>query len=298
MDPAEWAAMKAEQTAEYEADRQARIEASARAHPVTDAEMAAAAEQPRKIPAINPDEAARWKTGQTADVEAGRQARAIADEGMTPQPRDYPAPDPAEVARWRQEQAEHNALARERVLEPETGQETPPIDPAEAAAWKATQTADAEADRHARREAAARLTPVTDAELARYGAEAQPEAEADQAQPDVWTEIHEEIEALSAKVDELDALDALDAERAERRAEMTQAAIDEPVVRRPQAEAELESSWQPGDVRGHYEAQAGQDTEPEMELRRLTEARSPADRASVITSRRWVLVLVADHSSA
>ena len=57
--------------------------------------------------------------------------------------------------------------------------ETPAMDPAEAARLKAEQTARVEADRQARAEASARLTPVTDAEVARYGTGAQREAEAE-----------------------------------------------------------------------------------------------------------------------
>ena len=60
---------------------------------------------------------------------------------------------------------------------------------------------------------------------------------------------------------------AQDAEReASRRAEMDQAAIDEPVVHEAQAEPSLEASWQPGDVQGSYETEAAEDAEPEMEL--------------------------------
>ena len=33
-----------------------------------------------------------------------------------------------------------------------------------------------------------------------------------------------------------------------------------------EAEPSLEASWQPGGAQGHYEAQAEQDAEPEMEL--------------------------------
>jgi conjugative relaxase-like TrwC/TraI family protein len=144
----------------------------------------------------------------------------------------------------------------------------PVIDPAEAARWKAEQTAQVEAERVARREAAARRTPVTDAEIARYGAQAQSEAEAETAGGDrdqaaARAQVREEIEALGAKVDQLARQEA---DRAGRRAEMTQAAIDEPAVRGPRAEPSLEPSWQPGSARGHYEAEAETDYEPEMEL--------------------------------
>ena len=43
------------------------------------------------------------------------------------------------------------------------------IDPEAAAQWRAEQTARVEAGKQARREAAARQTPVTEAEAARYG---------------------------------------------------------------------------------------------------------------------------------
>ena len=55
------------------------------------------------------------------------------------------------------------------------------MDPALWAQLKAEQTARIQADREAEAERMARLTPVTDAELARYGTpqpEAQPAAEA------------------------------------------------------------------------------------------------------------------------
>jgi len=76
--------------------------------------------------------------------------------------------------------------------------------------------------------------------------------------------VLEEIQAVSAKVDQLARQDA--EREAERRAEMDQAGIDEPVVHEPEAEASLESSWQPGNAQGRYEAQAESDYEPEMEL--------------------------------
>ena len=71
--------------------------------------------------------------------------------------------------------------------------------------------------------------------------------------------LSEDISALSAKVDEMARQDA---EREAKRAEIVQAAIDEPAVREPQAEPSLEPSWQPGSAQGQYEA----DVEPEMEF--------------------------------
>ena len=153
--------------------------------------------------------------------------------------------------------------------------ETPAIDPETWAALKAQQAAQVDAERQARAEASASLTPVTDAEIARYGASAEPEpevaAEAEpgpEAEPEAadagqdraaaLEEIRAEVSALSAKVDQLPY------PAAERRAEMEQAGIDEPVVHEPRAEPSLEASWQPGDAQAHYEAEAEAGYEPEI----------------------------------
>jgi len=55
-----------------------------------------------------------------------------------------------------------------------------------------------------------------------------------------------------------------DAERAAEQAAMTQAAIDEPVARQPQAQPSLEASWQPSGAQGYQESSA--DAEPELEI--------------------------------
>jgi hypothetical protein len=68
-----------------------------------------------------------------------------------------------------------------------------------------------------------------------------------------------------SKVDELARQDA---ERAAERAEIVQAAIDEPLVRE---QASLEPSWQPGRAQGQYEP----DAEAELEMRQDARARSP-----------------------
>ena len=110
----------------------------------------------------------------------------------------------------------------------------------------------------------ARLTPVTDAEIARYGTSAAARkprlVQVGQDRAEALAGIREEIEAISAKVDKLPD------PAAERRADMDEAGVNEPVVHEPQAEPSLGSSWQPGDAQGHYEAQAEQDAEAEMEL--------------------------------
>ena len=147
--------------------------------------------------------------------------------------------------------------------------ETPAIDPETWAQMKAEQAAQVDAERQARAEASASLTPVTDAEIARYGTSAEPvpETVAEAAEPDTGQdraaaleEIRAEVGALSAKVDHLPD------PAAERRAEMEQAGIDEPVVHEPQAEPSLEASWQPGNAQGYHEPAAEQDAEPEMEI--------------------------------
>jgi hypothetical protein len=96
-------------------------------------------------------------------------------------------------------------------------------DPAEAAKWRAEQTARIDADRQARTEAAARACPVTDAEIAKYGAgpqepeprqAPQPEpgkAEPATAEPDMTVlapqaakmdEIHHKVQEISARLDQ------------------------------------------------------------------------------------------------
>ena len=111
--------------------------------------------------------------------------------------------------------------------------ETPAIDPAEALSCKAEQTAPIEADRQPRPSGWRGCTPVTDAEIARYGTPqpeaqpaAEPEAAADEpARPD-YEAARADVADLSARVDQLAE------QEAERRAEMDEAAINEPVVAR------------------------------------------------------------------
>jgi conjugative relaxase-like TrwC/TraI family protein len=149
------------------------------------------------------------------------------------------------------------------------GRETPAMDPALWAQLKAEQTARIQADREAEAERMARLTPVTDAELARYGTAqpeaepaAEPEAAADEPPRPDYETARSEVSALSARVDQMAE------QEAERRAEIDEAAINEPVVHEPQAEPELEleSTWQPGDAQGYQEPAATADAETEMEI--------------------------------
>ena len=151
-----------------------------------------------------------------------------------------------------------DAEVAEAAAEP---RQAPPMDPDAWASMKAEQTARVQADREAEAERMARLTPVTDAEIERYGTGAEAEAmDVGQDRAAVLQDIRAEVDSISAKVDEMPD------PAAERRAEMDQAGIDEPVVHEPQAEPSLEASWQPGDSQGHYEAAPDQAAEPEMEI--------------------------------
>jgi hypothetical protein len=71
-------------------------------------------------------------------------------------------------------------------------------------------------------------------------------------------EIQDTVDAIDAEVERMP-----DAE-AERRAEVEEAGINEPVMHEPQAEAEIESGWQPGTGSGQYEAAADAEAEIEM----------------------------------
>ena len=166
--------------------------------------------------------------------------------------------------------------------------ESPAIDPEAWAQMKAEQTAQVDAERQGRAEAAAQLTPVTDAELARYGVQ-QPapelEAEAESAQHDQvsgaerpflerdqrtaeMAEIHQRTEEIQ------EAVRRIPDREAERAAEIEAAGENEPVAREPQAEPELEPSWQQGDAGADYEAgvqepeptAAIEDAEAELEI--------------------------------
>ena len=260
---------------EHHAERAGQAEALARLIPVTDAEVAKyCGVRPGDGPRPDPETWAAEKAAQTERRRAEREAEAarmgrlvpvtdaeVAAESATP--RDYPAPDPAEVARWRQEQAEQAAQAREgeRTIEPEprAGRETPHVGPDVWAAQKAAQTERVDAARKARAEASASLTPVTDAEVERYGREPDitPERDADEAN---LAEVRAELERVGELVDRIPD------RAAERRAEMDQAGINEPVIHEPQPEPSLEASWQPGDAQGQYEPTPEQDAEPEMEI--------------------------------
>ena len=140
------------------------------------------------------------------------------------------------------------------------GRETPAMDPALWAQLKAEQAARVQAGREAGAGRMARLTPVTDAEIAGYGAE-RPDPEVSPERAAAEADIAG-IRAELARVGELiDQIPDREAGRQARREEIrAEAGI------RPEAEAEpsLESSWQPSEVAGQSGAEA--DHEAEMEI--------------------------------
>jgi conjugative relaxase-like TrwC/TraI family protein len=88
--------------------------------------------------------------------------------------------------------------------------ETPAPDPAHTAKWRAEQAARIDADRQARTEAAARACPVTDAEIAKYGAGRQepeprpaPQPEPDMSEPARTEADMSVLAAQAVKMDEI-----------------------------------------------------------------------------------------------
>ncbi|MGH3067710.1 MAG: MobF family relaxase [Streptosporangiaceae bacterium] len=261
---------------------------------VVDAHDRAAALAPRDVRAEIDQSAAEWEDAQVSAHIAGGDQDAGAQADAETRARDAAADlsrlAVADAARreWteahagqaaRAEAAERELRARgleeripvtdaERAAAAAGPRETPAMDPAEHARLKVQQTAWLRAQQEADAERHARMMPVTDAEIARYGAGARRGPETEAAASHDRAPVLEEIRAdLGAISDGLDRMAGQDAERAAaRRAQIDQAAIDEPVIRGPQAEPSLESSWQPGDAQGQHVAEAGSDYEPEMEL--------------------------------
>jgi conjugative relaxase-like TrwC/TraI family protein len=199
-----------------------------------------------------------------AEMDAGELAKLRVADAARAEWTEAHAPQAAGARRAEAELQRRGLTERIPVTDAEVAEasaeprETPAMDPALWAQLKAEQTARIQADRDAEADKMARLTPVTDAELERYGADA--EADPGEHRVAVLADIRAEVDRISARVDEMP--DPAD----ERRAEMDQAGIDEPVVHEPQAEPSLEASWQPGDAQGRYERQAEQDADTEMEI--------------------------------
>ena len=106
----------------------------------------------------------------------------------------------------------------------------------------------------------ARLTPVTDAEIARYGTE-RPDAEVSPERAAAEADIAG-IRAELGRVGEL--IDQIPDREAGRRAQLEEIAAEPGIRPEPEAEPSLEASWQPGEVAGHSGAEA--DFEAEMEI--------------------------------
>jgi hypothetical protein len=136
----------------------------------------------------------------------------------------------------------------------------PAIDPAEAARWKAEQTAQVQADREARAEASARLAPVTDAEIEKYGAaQPEPEVNPERAAGEAnIAEIRAELERFGELIDQIPDREA------ERQAQRDEIAAEPGIRPEPEAEPSLEPSWQPAEAGGHSDAEA--DVEAELEI--------------------------------
>ena len=248
------------------------------------------AERERAVAVAPPDVSARLESAERHREAAARQAeraREAADTHMARAGDELVRARDAELASLRVADAAHRewaeahagleaaAIAAERELRerglagriPVTDsevaeasaqeRETPAMDPAEWARLRAGQTARVDADREARAEASARMTPVTDAELARYG------AQAEGGEAEVWAEVCAELDRVGERIGELAAQGD---EAAARRAEAYEENFRRPPAWQAQAEPSLEPSWQPGSVEEHSEAgrEAGAEAELEM----------------------------------
>jgi hypothetical protein len=227
-----------EQVAKAQAAREAGDKAAATSASIL-AEM-----HGRELAGLRVGDAARreWREATAqSEAEARDSARELRSRGLAER---IPVTD-AEVA---------EASAKPR--------EFPVIDPADAARWKAEQTAQNQADRAAEAEKMARLIPVTDAEVAKYGAdrpdlEVSPERDADEAN---IAEIRAELERVGKLIDRIPD------RQAEQRAQREQEAMAEPGIRPVEAEPELEPSWQPGEAGARHEPSASAEADMEMEL--------------------------------
>jgi conjugative relaxase-like TrwC/TraI family protein len=178
--------------------------------------------------------------------------------------------------------------------------ETPPMTPERARELREAQTAELQAQRDAEAEKMARLIPVTDAEIAKYGAggadleaeldlvreaeEAPAAPEADEhgtaaaaraeAEPEAGEAVSTERSAFDAELAWLRAdVDRFSemVDRMPRRQDQAQAQREAEAAepgpryeRQAQAEPSLEASWEPGEITRQHEAEA--DAEAELEL--------------------------------
>jgi conjugative relaxase-like TrwC/TraI family protein len=246
MGPEKWARLKAEQTAEVEAAKQARREAGA------------AAGARRDTTPIDPEKWARWKAEQQAENQAAREAQRTARaEGAA-------AGDHVDPALWEQWKAEQAAEREARqAARAEAQAEAPAGTQVDMAWWeraRAEQAAGQQAEREARREASARAMPVTDAEITRYGTGAQARYEAQAAElHGIYAEMAENLQAISEGIRELSGqMDAGDAQRERDLEEYLQGPSPWQVQAQARAEAEraAEASWQPGEHGDDHQAEA------------------------------------------
>ena len=213
-----------------------------------------------------------WAEATAAQAEAARQAQDElrrrgpeadnAGQAETDQraAQETPGLDEGEARRWREAQARAAEGIRDqnRTLpaEPEAARETPAADPEAWRELKAAQTARVNADRAARREAAARAIPVTDAELERYGqAAVSPEAEA-------------ALERIQADADAAEASAARRAgAEAARAAELDEADLEETARLDVEADAQAASEgvWEPGTSPAEPASEAGAEADAGLE---------------------------------
>jgi conjugative relaxase-like TrwC/TraI family protein len=280
--PDEAALLQAMGRGELEARERAYIRASAIAPAdvqaqVGDAEHYAAEARARLEEAL---EARDVAAAETAEAEAGRHDQDLARLAV------------ADAARreWREGNAvlEATALAASKELQrrglaehiPVTDAEVaetsakprefPVIDPAEAQRWSEAQTESVRASREAQAEKMARMIPVTDAEIEKYGADPAPAPEPDlgPAAPEraAFEADMAEIRAYGRRIDE--KIDAMPDRSAGRAAQMA-GHIAEPSIR-PEAEAGIEPAWAPGTHSGRdepaREPAPEADAEAEMEI--------------------------------
>ncbi|MDQ2811543.1 MAG: hypothetical protein M3Z75_06595, partial [Actinomycetota bacterium] len=138
----------------------------------------------------------------------------------------------------------------------------PAPDPAEHAAQRQAQTARVQADREARAEASARLTPVTDAELEKYGAAVLDQNPARVAFLADMAEVRQGIDEIH------DAVKAMPDAEARREAQMAGYAAEPGPRHQAEVEAGIEPAWQSGAGRDHAEPEL----EPELEQEVAPEA--------------------------
>jgi hypothetical protein len=233
-------------------------------------------------------DAAEEATGRTEERDATRAAKIDQADPKKPVIHQFQAQPPPEPS-WQRGQAEQPPAAREvqrgraepiAVTDAETSarrRQSPATGPAAAAQPKASQTARVGAGRQARADVVAQASPAADAEATSYGAAshatAEGEAELPSPEPAQYlvgmAENRAGIDSIGAQAEQLADRDA------GRRAQIGQELASEPPPHEPEAEPELEASWQHGQAERPSAAAAPEadasldapeigDTEPEL----------------------------------